>query len=155
MSTQKATKAVVWGNNIGIVYTPTSGGSEFDSATDGLPQSSTFTREADEQEIRDYEGEVVNLTIYNKRNTLEIEVIPVGTTLANARTANVCPDYGDLVTISDNDGGHTQLDASATSNTGKYICVGSSQASTNTGETRINMSLRVYEANDLTTTISS
>ena len=141
MSTQKTSAAaVVWGTNIGVVYTP-SGGSEFDSTNDGKVQSNTYTREADEQEIRDADGEVVNLTIYNKRSTLDIEVIPVGDTLATAKTANVSPDYGQLVTISDPNSAHTQI---VGLHSGKYICVGSTQTSSNTGEVRISMSLRQY-----------
>ena len=143
MSTQKtASKAVVWGNNIGVAYTDM-------TKTENLNQSTSYTREADEQEIRDADGEVVNLTIYNARNTIDIEVIPIGDTLATAKANNVSPTYGELVYITDeSSGGHSQVPGAATHTT-KYICVGATQTSTNTSEVRISMSLRQYVANDL------
>ena len=137
MSTQKAAnKAVVWGNNIGVAYTGM-------TASDNLNQSASYTREADEQEIRDANGDVVNLTIYNERSTLELEVIPIGTTLALAQSKNVSPAYGELVTVTDTStsNGHSQV---VGDNSGNYICVGATQTSTNTGEVRISMSLRNY-----------
>lgn len=136
MSTQKtASKAVVWGNNIGVAYTDM-------TKTENLNQSTTYTREADEQEIRDADGEVVNLTIYNARNTIDIEVIPIGATLVAAKANNVSPAYGEQVVITDeSSGGHTQVPGA---HSGYYICVGATQTSTNTGEVRISMSLRAY-----------
>lgn len=136
MSTQKtASKAVVWGNNIGVAYTDM-------TKLENLNQSTTYNREADEQEIRDADGEVVNLTIYNARDVIDIEVIPIGATLAAAKANNVSPTYGELVTVTDeSSGGHGQVPGA---NGGNYICVGASQTSTNTGEVRISMSLRAY-----------
>jgi hypothetical protein len=64
---------VVWGNNIGVAYT-----SESLTAADNLPQSTSFTKDGDEAEIRDAEGEVQTFVCYNKRETLDIEVVPVG-----------------------------------------------------------------------------
>ena len=146
MSTQKAAnKAVVWGNNIGVAYTGM-------TASDNLNQSASYTREADEQEIRDANGDVVNLTIYNERSTLELEVIPIGTTLELAKSANVSPAYGDQVVVTDtSSGGHSQV---AGYKSGNYICVGATQTSTNTGEVRISMSLRAYTGADQDLSVS-
>jgi hypothetical protein len=77
MSSQLTTSTkqlVVWGTNIGVAYTTGSIGTD-----DNLPQSSSFTKDGDEAEIRDAEGEVQTFVCYNKRETLDIEVVPVGT----------------------------------------------------------------------------
>jgi hypothetical protein len=71
---------VVWGNNIGVAYT-----TESVIAADNLPQSASFTKDGDEAEIRDAEGEVQTFVTYNKRETLDIEVIPIGTTLQSLK----------------------------------------------------------------------
>lgn len=143
MSTQLTTSAttgsaVVWGNNVGISY---STGSIVDG--DNLPQSSTYTKDGDEQEIRDAIGEVQTFVTYNKRETCDIEVIPIGGTIAAAEANNVCPAKGETVTISNSDGSHSEL-------AGDWICITSTQTASNTAETRISMSLRRYAAGVIT-----
>lgn len=140
MSTQVTTatekKVVVWGNRIGVSYTT---GTVVSG--DNLPQTSTFTKDGDEQEIRDSSGDVQTFVCYNKRETLDIEVIPIGTTLSDAAGNNVSPAKGEIVTITDasGNGSHSEL-AQA------YICITSTQTGSNTGEIRISMSLRAYES---------
>jgi hypothetical protein len=131
LSNASAKKAVVWGNNIGVAYTG-------HAATANMPQTATFTQDGDEQEIRDATGEVQTFVYYNNRETLDIEVIPVGTSLANAKTANISPAKGDLVTITDPDSAHTELPSTY------WICISSTQTNSNTAEVRISMSLRKY-----------
>ena len=80
---------VVWGTNIGVAYTTGSIGTD-----DNLPQSSSFTKDGDEAEIRDAEGEVQTFVCYNKRETLDIEVVPVGLLAASAGANNKCPAKG-------------------------------------------------------------
>lgn len=134
--TSSNAKAVVWGNRIGVAYTTGSV-----AAGDNLPQSATFTKDGDEQEIRDWNGEVQTFVTYNKRETLDLEVIPIGTTLADAAGNNVCPAKGEIVTITDTsgNGSHSELAQS-------YICISATQTNSNTGEVRISMSLRAYAA---------
>ena len=128
-------KFVVWGNNIGVAYT-----SESVTADDNLPQTTSFTKDGDEAEIRDAEGEVQTFVCYNKRETLDIEVVPVGLLAASAGLNNVCPAKGELVTISDLSGttNHTELISTS------WICINASQSASNTSEVRISMSLRKY-----------
>lgn len=131
LSNNSAKKAVVWGNNIGVAYTG-------HAATANMPQTATFTQDGDEQEIRDYQGEVQTFVYYNNRETLDIEVIPVGDSLANAKAANISPAKGELVTITDPDSEHTELPSLY------WICISSTQTNSNTSEVRISMSLRKY-----------
>ena len=133
--TTSTKQLVVWGTNIGVAYT--TGGI---GTADNLPQSSSFTKDGDEAEIRDAEGEVQTFVCYNKRETLDIEVVPVGLLAASAGLNNVCPAKGELVTISDLSGttNHTELVSTS------WICINASQAASNTSEVRISMSLRKY-----------
>jgi len=133
--TTSTKQLVVWGTNIGVAYTTGSIGT-----ADNLPQSSSFTKDGDEAEIRDAEGEVQTFVCYNKRQTLDIEVVPVGLLAASAGANNVCPAKGELVTISDLSGttNHTELISTS------WICINASQSASNTSEVRISMSLRKY-----------
>ena len=133
--TTSTKQLVVWGTNIGVAYT--TGGI---GTADNLPQSSSFTKDGDEAEIRDAEGEVQTFVCYNKRETLDIEVVPVGLLAASAGLNNVCPAKGELVTISDLSGttNHTELISTS------WICINASQSASNTSEARISMSLRKY-----------
>ena len=133
--TTSTKQLVVWGTNIGVAYT--TGGI---GTADNLPQSSSFTKDGDETEIRDAEGEVQTFVCYNKRETLDIEVVPVGLLAASAGLNNVCPAKGELVTISDLSGttNHTELISTS------WICINASQSASNTSEVRISMSLRKY-----------
>ena len=133
--TTSTKQLVVWGTNIGVAYT--TGGI---GTADNLPQSSSFTKDGDEAEIRDAEGEVQTFVCYNKRQTLDIEVVPVGPLAASAGANNVCPAKGELVTISDLSGttNHTELISTS------WICINASQSASNTSEVRISMSLRKY-----------
>ena len=133
--TTSTKQLVVWGTNIGVAYT--TGGI---GTADNLPQSSSFTKDGDEAEIRDAEGEVQTFVCYNKRETLDIEVVQVGLLAASAGLNNVCPAKGELVTISDLSGttNHTELISTS------WICINASQSASNTSEVRISMSLRKY-----------
>jgi hypothetical protein len=133
--TTSTKQLVVWGTNIGVAYTTGSIGTD-----DNLPQSSSFTKDGDEAEIRDAEGEVQTFVCYNKRETLDIEVVPVGLLAASAGANNKCPAKGELVTISDLSGttNHTELVSTS------WICINASQSASNTSEVRISMSLRKY-----------
>ena len=133
--TTSTKQLVVWGTNIGVAYT--TGGI---GTADNLPQSSSFTKDGDEAEIRDAEGEVQTFVCYNKRQTLDIEVIPTGGTVAAAKGNNLCPAKGSLVTVTDlSSGGHSEL-------VDTWICINASQSGSNTSEVRISMSLRQYAA---------
>lgn len=139
--TINGTKGVVWGLATGMSGTGVTGGFE--------PQSLQFQAESDEATVRNGKGQEVVDIFYNQRQTITIEVVPTGSTVANARTANVVPLPGAIVTITDTE--DTEL---AGTNSGKYICVRASKAKSNTGETRITMELKQWVENDVAVLVS-
>ena len=130
-------KLVVWGNKIGVAYT-----SGTVTADDNIPKTSSFTKDGDEAELRNTEGEVVTWIGYNKFETLDIEVVPVGTTLTLAGSANICPEKGEKVTITDLTSA-TSAEHSELAST-DWICMSASQSSSDTDMTKISMSLKKY-----------
>lgn len=132
-------KLVVWGNKIGVAYPV---GSPSVDADDNIPKTSSFTKDGDEAELRNTEGEVVTYICYNKYQTLDIEVVPIGATLTAAGLANISPEKGDRVTITDLTSG-TSAEHSELAST-DWICMSASQSSSDTDMTKISMSLKKY-----------
>lgn len=130
-------KLVVWGNKIGVAYTSGSV-----AAGDNIPKTSSFTKDGDEAELRNTEGEVVTWIGYNKFETLDIEVVPVGDDLTAAGAANICPEKGEKVTITDLTSA-TSAEHSELAST-DWICMSASQSSSDTDMTKISMSLKKY-----------
>jgi hypothetical protein len=65
------------------------------TADDNMPQTTSFTKDGDEAEIRDAEGEVQTFVCYNKRQTLDIEDDPNRRHSWQPRKATiVCPAKG-------------------------------------------------------------
>lgn len=132
-----AKKLVVWGNKIGVSYSTGS-----IAAADNIPKTSSFTKDGDEAELRNTEGEVVTWIGYNKFETLDIEVVPIGIDLTAAGAANICPEKGEKVTITDLTSG-TSAEHSELAST-DWICMSASQSSSDTDMTKISMSLKKY-----------
>jgi hypothetical protein len=139
--TINGTLGVVWGIATGLSGTGVT--------TSFAAQSLQFSAESDEAEIRNGKGQTVTDIFYNQRQTITIEVIPTGTTIANARSANIIPPPGAVVTITD-----TEDAELAGTNVGKYICVRASKSKSNTGATSISMELKQYVENDVAVLIS-
>ena len=140
--TTSTKRLVVWGSSIGVEYATGT-----IVPDDNLAQSASFTKDGDEAEIRDGLGEVQTFVTYNKRQTLDIEVIPIGTTLAFAGGNNVCPAKGEVVTITDTSGTGNHGELASTS----WICINASQSASNISEVRISMSLRKYAVDIVST----
>lgn len=140
--TVNGVKGVVWGIATGMSGTGVT--TSFES------QSLQFSAEADEAEIRNGKGQVVVDIFYNQRQTITIEVIPTGATIAAARTANILPAPGAIVTVTDTE--DTEL---AGTNAGKYICVRASKSKSNTGATSISMELKQYVENDVAVLVAA
>lgn len=66
-------------------------------------QTQSFARAADSEETRDNDGEVINVTTYNQQQEIQLSVVPSGSTLAAAKTSNVVPVPGEVITVSDTD----------------------------------------------------
>lgn len=135
------TRGVVWGIATGMSGTGVT--------TSFAAQSLQFSAEADEAEIRNGKGQVVTDIFYNQRQTITIEVIPTGATIAAARTANIIPTPGAIITITDTE--DTEISGT---NAGKYICVRASKSKSNTGATSISMELKQYVENDVAVAVS-
>lgn len=135
---------VVWG--IGVTGLTGSGISTF------VPQSLQFSAEADEAEIRNGKGQVVTDIFYNQRHTITIEVIPTGATIAAARTSNVLPAPGAIITVVESSAEDAELTGT---NSAKYIFVRGSKSKSNTGATSISMELKQYVENDVAAVVAA
>lgn len=98
----------------------------------------SYTEDAEMVEHRDTDGDVIGLTHFNQTQTLELDVYPAGTTLANARTALVnMPSPGDLVTL---------VDSTDTDIAGAYIVMSAAKNKSSTDKVSFRLSLKRYSA---------
>ena len=132
--------AVVWGLSTGATGT---GMGTF------LPQSSDFAVEGELIEVRNSSGEVIGQVHFNPKQTLSLEVIPTGASKAAAKTANILPLPGAVITVTDAD--DTEMTGV---NTGKYIFLKGSKKKSNTDVTKLTFELMQYVNQDVTATVS-
>src|SRR5690606_31411528 len=115
---QVGTVAVVWGLATGATAT-------------GLgtfkPQSSDFEVSSEVYRLRDGDGKTVNKTFYDASHRLTLRVVPYGSTISDARAANILPAVGAIVTVSD-----TRDTEIAGTHSGKYHFVSGKKTSSNT-----------------------
>jgi len=137
MATQKGI-GVVWGigtNNV--------------TAGTGVlrPTQQALAKDIEMIEHRDTTGEVVGTTTFNGTRTLELDVYPAGTTLANATDAAInIPAPGSTVALTDaND---TEIGTT-------WLVTASSKRKTNTDKTVVTLSLKRWDGISTYTTISS
>ena len=133
-------KAVVWGLSTGATAT---GMGTF------LAQSADFSVDGEMVEVRNSSGEVVGQVHYNPKQSLTMEVIPTGTAIADAKSANILPLPGTVVTVTDTN--DTEV---AGTNSGKYIFIKGSKRKSNTDVVKLTFELMQYVNQDVTTTIS-
>lgn len=96
-------------------------------------QSVDFAEEADTKDIKGADGATKCKVFSDQRQTLTIEVVPTGATIAAAKLCNIVPALGADITITDAD------DAEVAAST--WICTGASKRKTIDGEVRITMNL--------------
>jgi len=103
------------------------------ATTLGAIQSFSHSRSSELAEVKDANGATIAQYYYDKKFGVEVEVVPYGTTIANARTSldAWCLAPGTLVTTTDSDG--------ATED--NYNVVSSRQTRTNTGATVVSLVL--------------
>lgn len=140
--------AAIWGVNgivcTGIAINPTVASIE----------SGEFAREADEDELRDSDNDVVGLAISNQRKTLRLTVFPLSSsgTIATAR-ANLdalMPTIGSSLTLADGDSSITDA-----THGGKYVVRSPiNLRRANRGFAGIELNLYQSEAQDLTVVAS-
>ena len=101
--------------------------------------SQTYTEDAEMIEHRDINGEVIGLTHFNQTQTVELDVYPSGTTLANANAALVnMPSPGDTVTLTDSVDGDVA---------GVYTVMSASKNKLSTDKVSFRLSLKMYNQN--------
>lgn len=142
MSTQKGTFGVVWALVTGV------------SAT-GLGtcqvQSADFGVESDLKEIKGADGDTKCIIFSDSKESLTIEVVPSGATIAAAKTASILPVPGADVAITDADDSEVVGSAGASN---RWHFISGSKRKTIEGEVRLTMTLRRY-ATDLPTIAAS
>lgn len=111
-----------------------------------LVQSVNFGVEAENVETKNAVGDTKSITYYNHKQTLTIEVVPSAATIADARTANILPLPGALVTVADT----VDTEVSGV-HSGKYIFVSGSKNKSNVGVTTLTMNLMQFVETDLST----
>lgn len=121
--------------NIGVVW-----GISTTNPTAGLgvlrQTSQTYTEDAEMVEHRDTNGDVVGLTHFNQTKTVELDVYPAGSTLANAVDAlKTMPAIGETVTLTDS----TDTDVA-----GAYTCIAASKSKVTTDKVSFRLTLKKY-----------
>jgi len=118
------------------------------AATDGYPQTVSFSRASEKVEVKDNGGTIKAGIFSAFKKTATITVVPAGSTVANARTSadTYMPATGTTVSLTDDSG--TILD-------GTYNLISSRANRTVDGVETIDLELETGdEGNDITTLIS-
>lgn len=129
---------VVWGISTGNI-----------TAGSGVlrPTSQTYTEDAEMIEHRNTAGEVIGLTFFNQTQTVELDVYPASSTLANANSALVnMPSPGDTVTLTD---------ATDTDVAGVYTVMSASKNKSTSDKVSFRLTLKMYDQNNTFTPSSS
>ncbi len=132
---QRGTKFVAWGIATGAT------GSGIGTFS---PQSGDFKKDAKSVETPDGAGQSINITFYDKTQTFTLTVVPTATTITLAKAANILPDPGTIVTVTDAD--DPEVD---TANAGKYVCMASSKKKGNTSANELTFELKQWTDADL------
>ena len=138
---------VFWGVN-GVGFSSPTATGQF--------QSVDLTTTADEKLIRDGDGDVIACVYYNNTRTLDLEVIPTGSTLAAAQLSadNFLVASGTVIVVADTESVETDT-AVGGGAAGEYLLRESSISRSNEGEARISMSLYRSDINDLTNAVAA
>ena len=130
---QRGTIAVSWS-----LITSVSATSPDTGVGTGTVQSVDFTEESDEKAIKGADGATACLVFSDQRQTCTIEIIPSGATKALAKAANVLPNVGTTITLTDTE------DAEVAATT--WIFLGGSKRKSVDDNAVITMNLRKYPA---------
>ena len=124
--------------------------------TAGKIQSYDFTRDSEVNALKDTEGETVGEQYFDRKRTLNLQVVPSSTTIALAKAALVTllPEPGTVVTLADTDAVGTPLESVTDNTTGKYVVVSAKVGRSNTGFATVDMALKSFDARDVATTIT-
>lgn len=140
----KASVAVFWGLGSSLTATAASGMGTF------LPQSADFDVEADEVSVADYKGDTTAIVFFDQKETLKMEVIPTGSTIANAKIASILPAPGTIITVVDTD--DTEVAGATTT---AYVFIRGSKRRSNKDVCKLTFEMRRHISNSVSTIISS
>jgi len=106
----------------------------------GIVQSVKYGLDGDQKKIKGADGKTVTRIFSDTIETITIEVIPSGTTLALAKASYVLPARGADITVVDSD--DSEIAGSGTSDgTGTYIFISGEKTTTIDGEAVLTMVL--------------
>jgi hypothetical protein len=130
-------------------------GSSFTASGTGIgaslrPQSVDFDVSAGvDVGIADYKGETIGRVMADLKETLKIEVIPTGATIAAAKAASILPNPGTVVTIVDTD--DTEVAGVSTT---AWLFIRGSKRRANNDVVKLTFELERMVANNITSTVS-
>lgn len=139
----RGTKAVRWGLSTSATAT---GMGTFTA------QSTEFQVDSEVAQLKDNRGATVAEIYYDPKHTLTMEVVPTDSTITNAKAANILPDPGAIVTVTDAD--DTEIAGGSAGNEVKYIFVSGRKQSSNTDFVKLTFNLRRYGDNNVAQVIS-
>jgi hypothetical protein len=134
---------VVWGLGSSLTATGTGIGTF-------LPQGADFEVDSEEATVQDYKGETKVEIFFDEKNMLRLEVVPSGSTIALARSANILPSPGAVVTVVDTI--DTEIAGSSAT---AYLFISGSKRKSNKDVTKLNFVLKRFVANDVTATVAA
>lgn len=108
------------------------------------PQSGSFGKEADSKSLMDANGDTFIKVFKNQKKTLSLTVIPTGATLALAKSANILPSPGTIVTVTSTDDAEIDSDHG-----GRYILESASKSLSNNNEVTLTFELEQPTTNDV------
>lgn len=112
----------------------------------GQVQSVRYTLGGQETEIKGADGVTLSLVLFGHMDSITVEVIPSGATLAAAKACGILPARGADITVADTDDTGSQIVGSSTGNgTGTYIFTGGTVNKGVADACTITMELRRYE----------
>lgn len=135
---------------VGVVWGITTTGATYSGSGTLRFQSQSFARSADVEETRDELGEVINATVYNQQQEVQITVKPSGSTMAAAKTSNVVPAPGEEIKIIDTD---TTIGASSPGKS--YMVVSATMQKANTAAATIEITAKRWGGISSYTVLSS
>jgi hypothetical protein len=137
---------VVWGITTGSAGTP--GKITLGTGVGDIVTSSITNDAKNLEHINPINGELKGLTFYDDRKSVELEVVPSGSTLAAARSAaDACPTPGSVIVLADSVFTNVFGASPGTS----FICMASSVGPEIAGRATIRMT--VMKASGVDTTI--
>ena len=136
--------AVVWGIDL-----TASGG----WASGVIVSDHEYSLESAQKEIMNAVGDTVGVVFSNVKKALSITLIPAhASSQTTARTNNVLPDIGTIVTITSTYA--PDIDALHSVDASKYIFIGGSKTASQESEQRMTFNLVQYVANDVAVAIA-